>query len=965
MKTRTELAEEILNLWKVMYAESNKKPVADEYNTEMRDCGFAVGSDDGEIPDFYTEDLNFALDKINKGTPFSIRSSLIDYILAFLSEDRTENDRIFIRPKRDLLTQQFALYDKLFDITSSPRAKWPSKFSPSFMQEAAINLFVNRKTPLWPKTTVREDGGRDYSSIFSVNGPPGTGKTTLLKEIIASNTVQKAMLMAALESPDDMFTSSFVNSRTLYEWEESKEIFYKEDSITRSKTVTRMHYESGSVEFFCPSDSLVEHGITVASCNNKAVENISLELPVDGYIAELVKESWSFDFLSSYLKPYYESKEGEEKFDKIKDKIWALISLCMGNVNNMKSAAESVILPLVKGIDPHSISYKEERERFIRQYEKVEKIASEIKAASDAYRRYSKFEEECREEYGPFDGTLMTAVDNKIKILGKEMEEARRSASEHNSRYLSLRNNSGINWFSLLFASKKTKDKIDKIKEEKRLRDEKTARCTELKGEIGTYAAIKEKAKSLISGFESFRDKSNNTDGTESDNDMTYLSREYVYDLSSENLDRRCKAHTANPWMTKEYDREREKLFLYALEFSMKFCLASARFKHNILIYANLLIYDKPANYLDIYCLETGQVRSINTHKGPIWDVHRMKAEGIKTLQLLIPVVSTTFASIKNVYPLESKLTYGQEEKLKLAFNSIGTLIIDEAGQASPFCAVGAIMRSHSVMAVGDPLQIPPVVTNIETIREIPVSREQIKIKYLNPSASVQTFADEINPFGALQQMEDISSSIWLGCPLVVHRRCLDPMFSISNRISYAGSMINATPIPSVEDDTKAGYSIKETYWEDIKGKENTYDFFKHYVKEQGQFVIKKLTDALEERGNEEPGIFVISPFKTVINNLGRELERAGIEKELYDGLIGTVHTFQGKEADEVYILLGCDSTTKQGTFKFVSNNILNVAVSRAKKRLCIVGDRALWTGRNVYFKTASEEIDNFARNHH
>ena len=70
------------------------------------------------------------------------------------------------------------------------------------------------------------------------------------------------------------------------------------------------------------------------------------------------------------------------------------------------------------------------------------------------------------------------------------------------------------------------------------------------------------------------------------------------------------------------------------------------------------------------------------------------------------------------------------------------------------------------------------------------------------------------------------------------------------------------------------------------------------------------------------------------------------------DNNCGTIHTFQGKEADEVIITLGCDKKNKKAvTWASKKPNILNVAVSRAKYRITIIGDKDLW---NVpYFNTA------------
>ena len=98
------------------------------------------------------------------------------------------------------------------------------------------------------------------------------------------------------------------------------------------------------------------------------------------------------------------------------------------------------------------------------------------------------------------------------------------------------------------------------------------------------------------------------------------------------------------------------------------------------------------------------------------------------------------------------------------------------------------------------------------------------------------------------------------------------------------------------------------------------------------------------------PALFVVSPFRSMAD---------GVRKVLCDGLkargheakavsawgaasVGTVHTFQGKEQETVILALGGAS---DGAIAWACGtpNILNVAVTRAQRRLYVVGDRARW----------------------
>lgn len=98
---------------------------------------------------------------------------------------------------------------------------------------------------------------------------------------------------------------------------------------------------------------------------------------------------------------------------------------------------------------------------------------------------------------------------------------------------------------------------------------------------------------------------------------------------------------------------------------------------------------------------------------------------------------------------------------------------------------------------------------------------------------------------------------------------------------------------------------------------------------------------------SENPDIYIISPFTTVVKGLKSYIKSySGIKKDWkLEDHIGTVHTFQGKEAEEVIFVLGCDKSEKAaGAIRWVNKNIVNVAVTRAKYRLYVIGDKEAWS---------------------
>lgn len=198
-----------------------------------------------------------------------------------------------------------------------------------------------------------------------------------------------------------------------------------------------------------------------------------------------------------------------------------------------------------------------------------------------------------------------------------------------------------------------------------------------------------------------------------------------------------------------------------------------------------------------------------------------------------------------------------------------------------------------------------------------------------------------------------------IGMPLLVHRRCQEPMFSISNTIAYDGLMVHATSASPSPIRQALAEIAPGSCWLDVASSSAKWS------PREGQVVLDLLR-RLAEKGVRDPDLYLIAPFREVADTLRALVVRSGVLDRLGvpakqhrrwgETRVGTVHTFQGKEAEAVILVLGASADASRGSRNWAGGapNILNVAVTRAKKALYIVGRHDAWRTAGVFAHAAA-----------
>lgn len=245
------------------------------------------------------------------------------------------------------------------------------------------------------------------------------------------------------------------------------------------------------------------------------------------------------------------------------------------------------------------------------------------------------------------------------------------------------------------------------------------------------------------------------------------------------------------------------------------------------------------------------------------------------------------------------------------------TVVIDEAAQAiEPACWI-PILKAQKLVMAGDHCQLPPTIKSMEAAKEGLANTLMEKAVMLHHS-SVVLLEEQYRMHEAIMQFS--SNEFYEGR--------LKANNSVADRVLFSGDK----PLQFIDT---AGCGFEEKL--EGTGISNP---------EEAGFLIKHLLifcNSLKDfyAAQNFPSIAVISPYKHQVELLKQKLTESEELQPFKAAIaVNTIDSFQGQERDVVYISM--TRSNAENNIGFLSEiRRMNVAMTRARKKLVVIGDSA------------------------
>lgn len=268
------------------------------------------------------------------------------------------------------------------------------------------------------------------------------------------------------------------------------------------------------------------------------------------------------------------------------------------------------------------------------------------------------------------------------------------------------------------------------------------------------------------------------------------------------------------------------------------------------------------------------------------------------------------------------------------------TVFIDEAAQAlEPMCWI-PITRSDRVIFAGDHFQLPPTV---KSKKAEDLGLKQTLFEHCMQMENVSVMLN--TQYRMNEKIMNFSNNEFYHGELKADMSVKDSVLSFDE----ADYLLNA-PFDLV-DTAGCGYTeIVNSESLSIANPEEATLLIDHLKRLLAQF-------ELSNKDGKKISIGIISPYKEQVQHLSLKIAEDDFLKNCLSQIaVKTVDGFQGQERDVIYISMVRSNDTMEIGF-LSDTRRMNVALTRAKKKLVVIGDSATF-GNHPFYKDFLDYVD-------
>lgn len=276
-----------------------------------------------------------------------------------------------------------------------------------------------------------------------------------------------------------------------------------------------------------------------------------------------------------------------------------------------------------------------------------------------------------------------------------------------------------------------------------------------------------------------------------------------------------------------------------------------------------------------------------------------------------LPVWGVTNLSVGANFPLQQGL--------------FDLVVIDEASQCDPASAIPLLFRAKRALIIGDQRQLTHI-TQIGSARSASIAR-----RWQLDDATHDTFNYRSRSTFTL-------AATRVGDPLLLdlHFRSQPAIIAFSNATFYGGNLEICT-----QATTRSELDEPTIRWHDVDGDAQRGGNGRSWRNlHEAESVVEELGALLPRLTGLGMSIGVVTPYRAQVEEI-RQLASRRLGPEVDGVSIDTAHRFQGDERDVMLLSPVVGHSMNASQIRFAADpNLINVALTRARRHLIVVGNR-------------------------